>query len=116
MTTAAKPTKTPNVKFGVYVNATNKTESGCVKVFDSFCEALDALKASPTPRKLFVKRANATDAFHAKKETGFFDEAISESEEAKIARLGRPENFESLSPREQWDVDRDLGILDWDGS
>lgn len=29
---------------------------------------------------------------------------------------GRPKNFDSLSPREQWDVDKRLGILDWDGT
>lgn len=30
--------------------------------------------------------------------------------------LCRPRNFEDLSPREQWDIDKGLGVLDWDGS
>jgi hypothetical protein len=29
--------------------------------------------------------------------------------------LKRPKNFEKLSPREQWGIDKELGILDWDG-
>jgi len=28
----------------------------------------------------------------------------------------RPRNFLSLSPKEQWDIDKSLGILDWVGS
>ncbi len=27
----------------------------------------------------------------------------------------RPRNFLSLSARERWDVDKSLGILDWEG-
>lgn len=27
----------------------------------------------------------------------------------------RPDNFEQLSPEEQWEIDKGLGILDWDG-
>ena len=27
----------------------------------------------------------------------------------------RPRNYISLSPKEQWAIDRDLGILDWKG-
>ncbi len=27
----------------------------------------------------------------------------------------RPDNYESLSAREQWEIDKELGILDWDG-
>lgn len=27
----------------------------------------------------------------------------------------RPKNFLSLSPRQQWDIDKRLGILDWGG-
>jgi len=27
----------------------------------------------------------------------------------------RPSNYFRLSPQEQWDVDKDLGILDWEG-
>lgn len=27
----------------------------------------------------------------------------------------RPENFHDLDPQAQWDVDKRLGILDWDG-
>ena len=29
--------------------------------------------------------------------------------------LCRPSNYHELSAQEQWDVDRNLGILDWDG-
>jgi hypothetical protein len=32
-----------------------------------------------------------------------------------IASQGRPSYYFSLSGREQWDIDKDLGILDWDG-
>lgn len=28
----------------------------------------------------------------------------------------RPKNFYSLPPREQWAIDKQLGILDWEGS
>ena len=27
----------------------------------------------------------------------------------------RPKNYSNLTPEEQWDVDKSLGILDWDG-
>lgn len=27
----------------------------------------------------------------------------------------RPDNFEKLSAREQWEIDKELGILDWEG-
>jgi len=27
----------------------------------------------------------------------------------------RPSNFFELSPEEQWAIDKDLGILDWEG-
>lgn len=27
----------------------------------------------------------------------------------------RPSNYFSLSPEEQWSIDKNLGILDWDG-
>jgi len=27
----------------------------------------------------------------------------------------RPPNYEKLSPQEQWAIDKELGILDWDG-
>lgn len=30
--------------------------------------------------------------------------------------LRRPPNFYTLSNTEKWDVDRELGIIDWDGS
>lgn len=29
--------------------------------------------------------------------------------------LQRPLNFEELSSEEQWGIDKELGILDWDG-
>lgn len=32
----------------------------------------------------------------------------------KLAEM-RPTNYDQLSPQEQWDVDKRLGILDWDG-
>lgn len=30
--------------------------------------------------------------------------------------LGRPPNYQQLSPNEQWKIDAKLGVLDWDGS
>lgn len=36
------------------------------------------------------------------------------SRDAERAKL-RPANFLNLSPKEQWAIDKDLGILDWDG-
>jgi hypothetical protein len=27
----------------------------------------------------------------------------------------RPKNFFNLSPEQQWKIDKDLGILDWEG-
>lgn len=33
----------------------------------------------------------------------------------RIRANQRPENFNSLSPAEQWEIDKRLGILDWDG-
>jgi hypothetical protein len=29
--------------------------------------------------------------------------------------LLRPHNYESLSAERQWEIDKELGILDWDG-
>jgi hypothetical protein len=34
---------------------------------------------------------------------------------ARRAR-GRPANFMGLPPQEQWAIDKELGILDWDGT
>jgi hypothetical protein len=34
--------------------------------------------------------------------------------EAQMA-LQRPRNYAQLSPQAQWDIDQELGILDWDG-
>ena len=31
------------------------------------------------------------------------------------ASFGRPKDFFELSPQEQWDIDKNLDILDWDG-
>lgn len=28
----------------------------------------------------------------------------------------RPPNYWDLSPQEQWEIDKDLGILDWEGA
>jgi hypothetical protein len=36
-------------------------------------------------------------------------------EEMFQAALRRPCNYLSLSAREQWAIDKDLGILDWEG-
>lgn len=33
----------------------------------------------------------------------------------KKAALKRPANYADLPPQEQWDIDKQLGILDWDG-
>jgi len=35
--------------------------------------------------------------------------------EMKQAAKNRSPNYENLSPQEQWEEDRRLGILDWDG-
>jgi len=32
-----------------------------------------------------------------------------------IAKTKRSKNYDKLSPREQWEEDKRLGILDWDG-
>ena len=29
--------------------------------------------------------------------------------------FARPRNFFELSPQRQWEIDKDLGILDWEG-
>jgi len=31
------------------------------------------------------------------------------------AALKRPKNYFTLSPRKQWEIDKMLGILDWEG-
>jgi hypothetical protein len=31
------------------------------------------------------------------------------------AALQRPKNYHSLSAERQWEIDKDLGILDWEG-
>jgi hypothetical protein len=36
---------------------------------------------------------------------------MSDTEKAKL----RPSNFDELSAEEQWGIDKELGILDWDG-
>ena len=36
-------------------------------------------------------------------------------EEMAQAALQRPTNFSDLSAKEQWDIDKQLGILDWEG-
>jgi hypothetical protein len=36
-------------------------------------------------------------------------------EEMREAAKRRPTNYSDLSPEEQWEIDRELGILDWDG-
>lgn len=33
-----------------------------------------------------------------------------------LASCRRPANFETMAAKEQWSVDKALGILDWDGS
>jgi hypothetical protein len=35
--------------------------------------------------------------------------------ESMEAALRRPKNYLKLSPREQWAIDKGLGILDWEG-
>lgn len=37
-----------------------------------------------------------------------------QSEMSRIAQR-RPGNYSDLSPQEQWEIDKELGILDWDG-
>lgn len=36
-------------------------------------------------------------------------------EEMKQAAKARSLNYEELSPQQQWEEDKELGILDWDG-
>jgi hypothetical protein len=38
-------------------------------------------------------------------------QASSMKERAKL----RPKNYAKLSARDQWDIDKSLGLLDWDG-
>jgi len=38
------------------------------------------------------------------------------SREAFERSFGRPRNFLQLSAEDQWRIDKELGILDWDGS
>jgi hypothetical protein len=33
----------------------------------------------------------------------------------RLRALCRPSNYEQLKPVQQWEVDRELGLLDWDG-
>lgn len=33
-----------------------------------------------------------------------------------LAAQGRPENYSQATPEMQWEVDKKLGILDWDGT
>ena len=42
--------------------------------------------------------------------------AISLRPPSMADRRKRPDDFSSLSPQEQWCIDKNLGILDWDGS
>lgn len=37
-------------------------------------------------------------------------------EEMAIEAEKRPDNYKELSPEEQWEIDKELGILDWDGT
>lgn len=39
---------------------------------------------------------------------------LTQEEMAERAKL-RPDNFGDLSPKEQWNIDKSLGILDWNG-
>jgi hypothetical protein len=33
-----------------------------------------------------------------------------------VRAKSRPANYLELEPREQWEIDKQLGILDWDGT
>lgn len=50
----------------------------------------------------------------------FEDSQPSESEQSESIGLRqsrlRPENYAHLSPHAQWEIDKELGILDWDGT
>lgn len=37
------------------------------------------------------------------------------SSDMAIRSHDRPDNFKDLTPEEQWEIDKKLGILDWDG-
>ena len=41
-------------------------------------------------------------------------EKLTQKEMAKEAEK-RPKNYEELPAREQWEIDKSLGILDWNG-
>lgn len=45
------------------------------------------------------------------------DEPIHTSmpEDKRLRALCRPSNYGQLKPGQQWEIDRELGLLDWDG-
>ena len=43
-------------------------------------------------------------------------EPTPEIKEFKHTDVGRPPDFDRLSAEEQWEIDKKLGILDWDGN
>lgn len=66
-----------------------------------------------TPRNLSRKFRDNFDTIDWKKTSSKPKKPLSpEAERAKL----RPKNFFELPGREQWDIDKNLGILDWDGS
>ena len=58
-------------------------------------------------KKTMVKKFNVSS-----RNNNFKKEQSDGSRKAKL----RPSNFEELSARDQWEIDKELGILDWDGS
>lgn len=47
----------------------------------------------------------------------FLMDSVSVSQKSMFDRaMQRPENYETLSPGHQWEIDKQLGILDWYGN
>ena len=54
--------------------------------------------------------------FYLKKKKSVLSTQTKEKSDMYKQSLKRPKNYKDLSPREQWEIDKKLGILDWDGS
>lgn len=86
-------------------------DSGCVNNDCPRCHPKDFLPIKPiapsmkTPHQLFIEKLEET----ARREGRPL------SEGARQAKL-RPINYCELSAAEQWAIDKQLGILDWDGT
>ena len=81
----------PPVDWFVAVADDPKTEDGRT-IEGPFVRCPDCIRLEPYPASQMMKGPQATAAER------------------------RPTNFGALSAQEQWDIDKRLGILDWDGS